>query len=381
MKTWPASPRPLPCIVPQRPSWRSSLSLPNNAWQCGHPMDANGNMARIAPHRSALPALPALPCNAAMPRPLPCIAPQRPYMAIMALVVAQWMAMRAPTRGAPTIDVTQWGTWLRHARIAAHRPQCPHRPHCPHCPPLPRCPHRPNNDYAMIVGAPLVGARHVTNAYQCEHGSCPASPRIAAHRPALPGIVMHCSATPIMAIIAIVASQCMAMKTLPALPASPASPASPRIAPQRPAAVTGDAAHASRKANGSVRRGRYRLTAQHVCQYHHREVGNTAEDRIVGDKQRTRASSLFPHGQRGGKEGYFLGAQKGPKQGFQLGILIAERLRKRLKPGQLARDDRYASNRRCLPERFQQDSIRLDLLNRLDHCIRINIDLSRCREG
>ena len=102
-------------------------------------------MPRIAahrPHRRASPqqrlcddrrgtACGCPPCTQCMPMGTWLAlgaSPQRrasPIMAIMAIVAQQWMAMRAPTSGAPTIVVVQCGTLLRHARIAMH--------HCASC--------------------------------------------------------------------------------------------------------------------------------------------------------------------------------------------------------------------------------------------------------
>ena len=126
MVYWPATPRitaqrrALPRIAPQRPSSRSCPSLPANAWQCGHPQGVPlrslfcyaGNV-RIVTHCPQCP-----PCRAM--QSLFLLSRNAPHCHYC-LVVLQWMAMRAPTRGAPTIVVLLCGHCSRcHAlsRIA-----------------------------------------------------------------------------------------------------------------------------------------------------------------------------------------------------------------------------------------------------------------------
>ena len=102
--------------------------------------------------------------------------PALTIMALIALVVWQWMAMWAPTSGAPTIDAEQ----------------CPHcsaihmalpciAMHCSHCPTLPRiAPHRPSwRSWRSLWG----------NGWHCGH------PRgVPLLCSALPCTALHCSA-------------------------------------------------------------------------------------------------------------------------------------------------------------------------------------------
>ncbi len=81
-----------------------------------------GAMPRHARHTRNVP-----PCPALTP-----IAPQRPCNAIVAIVAQQWMAMRAPTRGAPTIIVWRWAAMFAMPHMASQRSLFPRPPCWPH---------------------------------------------------------------------------------------------------------------------------------------------------------------------------------------------------------------------------------------------------------
>ncbi len=134
-------------------------------------------MDYIAPHRRPCPHRHIVP----MPGiGMHCSAPT--VMAMIAIVAGQWATMRAPT-----IIVVQCITMHY---IASH------------CRALPRIAHNVRiachapllyNANAMIVGAPLVGARYAPPCMPMNPW-----PRIAPALPTMPsfaGIVLHCSAT------------------------------------------------------------------------------------------------------------------------------------------------------------------------------------------
>ncbi len=177
MGTWPAlpalpriahiaaMPRSLPCIVPQRPLWRSWLSLLNNGWQWEHGLHC--------PHCHPLPTLPASP--------------------------------RCPA----------------HCQAL---PTLPALPRClAHCHALPRNAHHGDHGYRCSTMDGNAGT-HEGCPYDrgCAMGGmvghCPhcRDARIAAHCPHCrdaPPIARHCPATPNMAIMAIVAHRCMGKGT------------------------------------------------------------------------------------------------------------------------------------------------------------------------
>ncbi len=140
-------------------AWETMPALPRHALPCPA-MLPNAAHCRALHHIALQRCIAAhcitLPCNDALPRiashcpTLPCNDPHVHHCRI----VLQWMAMRAPTRGAPTIVAEHWtavGAMPAMPRIA---PQCPattmpgdhcsrytamggiacHAPHCLHCP-------------------------------------------------------------------------------------------------------------------------------------------------------------------------------------------------------------------------------------------------------
>ncbi len=115
------------------------------------------------PTMSALLTLPALPA-------LPRIVVQRPYTVIMAFVAGH-------CGHPPEVPLR---SWLCNGGIAAQCSHCPNASNAPHCPQCLHCPTSPRIvpqcPQCMAMRAPLVGAPAIF-ALQCGH--CPTSPRIA----------------------------------------------------------------------------------------------------------------------------------------------------------------------------------------------------------
>ena len=103
---------------------------PTNGWQCGHPQGVpRRSLLRHARHARHVP-LCLHWCRPLTPIDTHC--PTTTIVAIVAIVAQQWMAMRAPTRGAPTIIVWRWAAMFAMPHMASQRSLFPRPPCWPH---------------------------------------------------------------------------------------------------------------------------------------------------------------------------------------------------------------------------------------------------------